>query len=87
MPSIVDKCFGSNRAGTKAKAIDAALLYIEVENTGEFVVVSCNPYMPVRVYSPTSNGFYAQADVLRGLDAKQPKLVAHSVKCLADIVT
>jgi hypothetical protein len=56
MPPIVDKCFGSNRAGTKAKAIEAALLYIEVENTGEFVVVGCNPSMPVRVYSPTSNG-------------------------------
>jgi cytoskeleton-associated protein 5 len=40
MPSIVDKCFGSTRAGTKAKAIEAALWYVEAENTGEFVVVS-----------------------------------------------
>jgi cytoskeleton-associated protein 5 len=53
MPSIVDKCFGSNRAGTKAKAIDAALLYIEVENTAEFVVVSWHDILAARVYCPS----------------------------------
>jgi hypothetical protein len=36
----VDKGFISTRAGTKAKAIEVALLYIEVENDGSGVVVS-----------------------------------------------
>lgn len=40
LPSLVDKCLGSTRAGTKRAAIELAMLYIEVENTGEGVIVS-----------------------------------------------
>lgn len=40
MGGVVDKGFISTRAGTKAKAIEVALLYIEVENDGSGVVVS-----------------------------------------------
>lgn len=40
VPALVDKCLGSTRAGTKAKAIELMLKYIEVENNGEGVVVS-----------------------------------------------
>ncbi len=40
MPALVDKCFGSTRAGTKAKAIEIALEYAAAENSGEGVVVS-----------------------------------------------
>jgi cytoskeleton-associated protein 5 len=39
MPAVVDKCFGSSRQGTKQKGIALALEYIEVENSGEGVVV------------------------------------------------
>lgn len=39
MPAIVDKCFGSSRQGTKQKGIALALEYIEVENSGEGVLV------------------------------------------------
>ncbi|CED83658.1 Microtubule-associated protein [Phaffia rhodozyma] len=64
-PSVIDKCFGSARASMKMKAIELALVWIEVENTGEGVVM----------------------DVLKGLEAKQPKIVQTSVNCLKEIVT
>ncbi|ORX94275.1 ARM repeat-containing protein [Basidiobolus meristosporus CBS 931.73] len=31
VPGVVEKCFGSTRAGTKAKAVELLLLYIEVD--------------------------------------------------------
>lgn len=37
--ALVDKCFGSTRAGTKAQAVELALQYVEVENGGAGVVV------------------------------------------------
>lgn len=39
IPALVDKCFGSSRAGTKNHAIELALQYVEVENGGAGVVV------------------------------------------------
>ena len=39
VPALVDKCFGSTRAGTKAQATELVLQYVEVENTGAGVVV------------------------------------------------
>ncbi|KAI5453121.1 hypothetical protein NCC49_006149 [Naganishia albida] len=65
LPSLVDKCLGSTRAGTKRAAIELAMLYIEVENAGDGVIT----------------------DLLRGLEAKQPKLVASTVTALKQIVT
>lgn len=40
MPAVVEKCLGSTRAGTKVKAIELCLLYTEVEDSGDNVVVS-----------------------------------------------
>ena len=40
IPALVDKCFGSARAGTKNQAVELALQYVEVENGGSGVVVS-----------------------------------------------
>ncbi|KAG8968617.1 Microtubule-associated protein, microtubule dynamics during spindle orientation [Tulasnella sp. 419] len=60
VPALVDKCLGSSRNGTKAKAIELILRYIEVENGGEAVV----------------------RDILPGLSAKQPKVVAGCVSAL-----
>ncbi|KAL5529163.1 hypothetical protein ACEPAG_5137 [Sanghuangporus baumii] len=34
LPALVDKCFGSARAGTRNQAIELALQYVEVENGG-----------------------------------------------------
>ena len=39
VPALVDKCFGSTRAGTKNNAVELVLQYVEVENGGAGVVV------------------------------------------------
>lgn len=39
VPALVDKCFGSSRAGTKAQSLELVLQYVEVENGGAGVVV------------------------------------------------
>ena len=39
IPALVEKCFGSSRAGTKTQAVELALQYVEVENGGTGVVV------------------------------------------------
>lgn len=39
LPALVDKCFGSTRAGTKSQALELSLQYVEVENGGAGVVV------------------------------------------------
>lgn len=38
-PSVVDKSFGSARASLKLKAIELGLLWVEVENSGEGLIV------------------------------------------------
>ncbi|KAI9446224.1 armadillo-type protein [Lactarius indigo] len=43
VPALVDKCFGSTRAGTKNQAIELALQYVEVENSGAGVVDNVLP--------------------------------------------
>ena len=42
LPALVDKCFGSTRAGTKNQAVELALQYVEVENGAAGVVVRVN---------------------------------------------
>lgn len=39
VPALVDKCLGSTRQGTKAKAVDLILEYVEVENGAAGIVV------------------------------------------------
>ena len=39
VPALVDKALGSARAGTKRKATDLCLMYVEVENGGDGVIV------------------------------------------------
>jgi cytoskeleton-associated protein 5 len=39
VPALVDKCFGSTRAGTKSQALELALQYVVVENNAAGVVV------------------------------------------------
>ncbi|KAF8228198.1 microtubule associated protein [Tricholoma matsutake] len=38
LPVLVEKCFGSSRAGTRSQAVDLTLQYVEVENSGAGVV-------------------------------------------------
>lgn len=37
---LVDKALGAARAGTKKKGAELCAMYVEVENTGEGVIVS-----------------------------------------------
>ena len=39
VPALVDKCFGSTRAGTKVQASELVLQYVEVENGAAAIVV------------------------------------------------
>ena len=39
-PSLVEKTLGSVRAGTKKKGTELCCMYVEVENSGEGVIVS-----------------------------------------------
>lgn len=47
LPALVDKCFGSSRAGTKNQAVELALQYVEVENGGAGVVVRKQTIDPI----------------------------------------
>ena len=83
MPALVDKCFGSARAGTKAQAIELSLQYVEVENGAAGVVVCLcvsrrHPiFLMIRIL---------QENILPGLAAKQPKTVAGCVVAIREIV-
>ncbi|KAI8350708.1 armadillo-type protein [Mortierella sp. GBAus27b] len=63
VPAVVEKCLSSTRAGTKAKALELILLYVEVDTPDPVI-----------------------EDVLPGLEAKLPKLVATTTNTLAAIV-
>lgn len=63
VPAVVEKCLGATRAGTKNKAIDLILMYIQVDTPDPIV-----------------------QEVLPGLDAKQPKLVAATVTTLKEVI-
>lgn len=43
VPALVDKCLGSTRQGTKTKAIDVILEYVEVANGAAAIVVRLQP--------------------------------------------
>ncbi|KZT11388.1 ARM repeat-containing protein [Laetiporus sulphureus 93-53] len=64
VPALVDKCFGSTRAGTKLHATELVLQYVEVDNGGAGIV----------------------DDILPGLAAKQPKVVAGCVAALKEVI-
>lgn len=40
VPALVDKSLGAARAGTKKKGAELCAMFVEVENTGEGVMVS-----------------------------------------------
>ncbi|EPQ29249.1 uncharacterized protein PFL1_03004 [Pseudozyma flocculosa PF-1] len=65
VPSLVEKCLGSTRAGTKKNALELVMLYAENED-----VMGCEGLT---------------SDLLAGLKAKQPKVVAGCVAALKDL--
>lgn len=42
VPAVVEKCLSSTRAGTKAKALELILLYVEVDSADPVIV--CSPF-------------------------------------------
>ncbi|KAF9948601.1 Microtubule-associated protein, microtubule dynamics during spindle orientation [Mortierella alpina] len=63
VPAVVEKCLSSTRTGTKTKALELILLYVEADSPDPVI-----------------------EDVLPGLAAKLPKLVATTTNALAAIV-
>lgn len=74
----MDKALGATRAGTKKKGAELCAMYVEVDNTGEAVVVSYQ--------GDAESSANIKSEVLVGLDSKQPKVVAGSIACLKDLV-
>ncbi|ORY77349.1 armadillo-type protein, partial [Protomyces lactucae-debilis] len=62
IPALVEKCLGSTRAGTRQKAIETVLMYVELDS-GEPVI----------------------EDLIPGLSAKLPKLVAATTLCIKSV--
>ncbi|CAO3574849.1 unnamed protein product [Mortierella alpina] len=63
VPAVVEKCLSSTRTGTKTKALELILLYVEADSPDPVI-----------------------EDVLPGLAAKLPKLVATTTNALAAII-
>jgi len=51
VPALVDKCLGSTRQGTKTKALELILEYVEVENGAAAVVVRRDSHSFIVVYA------------------------------------
>ncbi|CEH12775.1 Microtubule-associated protein [Ceraceosorus bombacis] len=66
LPSLVEKCLGSMRAGTKKAALEATLFYVENEDVAG------------------SEGVVA--DLIKGTEAKQPKVVLAAVTALKESI-
>ncbi|KAG0267963.1 Microtubule-associated protein, microtubule dynamics during spindle orientation [Actinomortierella ambigua] len=63
VPAVVEKCLSAARTGTKTKAVELILLYVEVDTPDPII-----------------------ENVIPGLDAKLPKLVAATTNALTAIV-
>ncbi|KZT68984.1 microtubule associated protein [Daedalea quercina L-15889] len=65
VPALVDKCFGSARAGTKAQATELALQYVEVENGGAGVVNDILPGLGAKQPKTVAGCVVALKEVVR----------------------
>ncbi|KAF8326346.1 armadillo-type protein [Cantharellus anzutake] len=90
IPALVDKCFGSTRAGTKAKAIEIALEYVAAENTGEGVLHDIFPGIGAKQPKAVAGSVKALGDIFRAFGPKivppqpilkaLPKIFGHTDK-------
>ncbi|KAG8914017.1 Microtubule-associated protein, microtubule dynamics during spindle orientation [Tulasnella sp. 408] len=90
VPALVDKCLGSARAGTKAKAIELILKYIEVENGGEAVIRDILPGLSAKQPKIVSGTVTALNEAFKAFGIKVippkealktlPKIFGHSDK-------
>ncbi|KAH7930808.1 ARM repeat-containing protein [Leucogyrophana mollusca] len=90
VPALVDKCFGSARAGTKSQAIELALQYIEVENSGVGVVADIIPGLSAKQPKAVAGTVLALKEIVKNFGTHVispapvlktlPKIFAHTDK-------
>ncbi|KAI0637060.1 ARM repeat-containing protein [Trametes polyzona] len=90
VPALVDKCFGSARAGTKAQALELSLQYVEVENGAAGVVENILPGLGAKQPKTVAGCVTALREIVRQFGTSVtppapvlkalPKIFAHSDK-------
>ncbi|KAJ6630768.1 hypothetical protein B0H10DRAFT_2160163 [Mycena sp. CBHHK59/15] len=90
VPALVDKCFGSTRAGTKMQAVELALQYVEVENGGAGVVADILPGLGAKQPKTVAGCVLALKEIIRLFGTQTtppppilkalPKIFSHSDK-------
>ncbi|KAG8823575.1 Microtubule-associated protein, microtubule dynamics during spindle orientation [Serendipita sp. 399] len=65
VPALVDKCLGSTRQGTKAKAIELILEYVEVENGAAAIVDDILPGLNAKQPKAVAGAVSALKDIVR----------------------
>ncbi|KAJ3710235.1 armadillo-type protein [Lentinula guzmanii] len=97
LPALVDKSYGSSRAGTKAHALELTLQYVEIENGGAGVVSDILPGLGAKQPKTVSGCVVALKEIIRSFGNQTtppppvlkalPKIFAHSDKTtwLADL--
>ncbi|KAJ7658715.1 armadillo-type protein [Mycena polygramma] len=90
VPALVDKCFGSTRAGTKTQAVELALQYVEVQNGGSGVVTDLLPGLSAKQPKTVAGCVLALKEILRLFGTQTtppppilkalPKIFSHSDK-------
>ncbi|KAJ8463558.1 hypothetical protein ONZ51_g10183 [Trametes cubensis] len=90
MPALVEKCFGSARAGTKAQAIELSLQYVEVENSAAGVVECILPGLGAKQPKTVAGCVVALREIVKQFGTSVtppapvlkalPKIFAHSDK-------
>ncbi|CDO70805.1 hypothetical protein BN946_scf184798.g121 [Trametes cinnabarina] len=90
VPALVEKCFGSARAGTKAQAMELSLQYVEVENGAAGVVDNILPGLGAKQPKTVAGCVTAIREIVRQFGTSVtppasvlkvlPKIFAHSDK-------
>ncbi|KAJ4487992.1 microtubule associated protein [Lentinula aciculospora] len=90
LPALVDKCYGSSRAGTKTHALELTLQYVEIENGGAGVVSDILPGLSAKQPKTVAGCVVALKEITRlfGIQTTPPppvlkvlpKIFAHSDK-------
>ncbi|KAL8281038.1 hypothetical protein RQP46_006717 [Phenoliferia psychrophenolica] len=89
VPSVVEKCLGSARAGTKTKAVELCLLYAEVEgDQGEGVISDLLPGLDLKQPKSVAGTVLVLSELIRSFGPRTlkpqsilqslPKIFAHA---------
>lgn len=81
VPALVDKCFGSSRAGTRSHALELALQYVEIENNATGVVNDLLPGLNAKQPKAVTGCVYALKEIVRifGIQVASPPPVLKSL--------